>query len=233
MPLAGAIFVAILELTLVSEGWPLRRLNRLAGGVAALGVAWGIGILLFETLVADASGPVAGAQFGSALICVAVLQVGFYVVLRGWPFSQIATRVLRLGVANLAVVGGGLAIYQALHRAAGLAPATISAVGGTAVAAGLVIGMLFDGWLERGLAPATARMANAISAALGTAVLYVGLTAYAHSIGWMRAEPEDWVSHVGLNAIGIGVILHVGVGRRWPFTSPRRVELRSDVRVET
>jgi hypothetical protein len=36
MPLAGAIFVAMLELTLVSEGWPLRRFNRFAGGIAAL-----------------------------------------------------------------------------------------------------------------------------------------------------------------------------------------------------
>ena len=30
-------------------------------------------------------------------------------------------------------------------------------------------------------------------------------------------EPEDWVAHAGLNAIGAGVILHVAIGKRWPF----------------
>jgi hypothetical protein len=46
MPLAGAIFVVMLELTLVSEGWPLRRLGRFTGGVAALAAAWAIGLAL-------------------------------------------------------------------------------------------------------------------------------------------------------------------------------------------
>ena len=217
MPLAAAIFAAVLELTLVSEGWPLRGVDRFAGGVAALAAAWGIGVLLFETLVADAGGPVPPGEFGSALICVAVLQVTFYVVFRGWPFNQIAPRGLRLASANLAVVAGGLGIYAALHRAVGLAPPTISAVMGAAVAAGLVIGMLFEGWLDSSLAPASARVVNLIGVALGTVVLYLGLKAYAHANGWTRTEPEDWISYAGLNAIGIAVILHVGIGRRWPF----------------
>ena len=36
MPLAGAAFVAMLQLTLVCEGWPLRRLGRFTAGLAAL-----------------------------------------------------------------------------------------------------------------------------------------------------------------------------------------------------
>ena len=97
MPVAGAVFVAMLELTLVSEGWPLRRLNRYAGGVIALAAAWAIGVGLYLALVdfqpAAGSGlharhgPVAGAQLGAALVCIGVLQVGFFVVLRGWPFA--------------------------------------------------------------------------------------------------------------------------------------------------
>src|SRR4051794_40526078 len=40
MPLAGAFFVITLQLTLVMERWPLRGVNRFAGGAAALAIAW-------------------------------------------------------------------------------------------------------------------------------------------------------------------------------------------------
>jgi len=36
----------------------------------------------------------------------------------------------------------------------------------------------------------------------------------ADGVNWTKAEAEDWVSYVGLNAIGAGVILHVAIGRR-------------------
>lgn len=130
MPLAGAIFVAMLELTLVSEGWPLRRLGRFAGGLAALAVAWGLAVLLYETLVAG-DGPVPSGELGAALVCIGMLQVAFYVVLRGWPFRLIGSRARRLGSANLAVIGGGFVVYLALARAADLDPATISALAGS------------------------------------------------------------------------------------------------------
>jgi hypothetical protein len=219
MPLAGAIFVAMLELTLVSEGWPLRRFNRFAAGLAALAVAWGIAILLHETLVAG-DAPVPSGEFGAALVCIGVLQVGFYVVLRGWPFCMIGSRARRLGSANLAVIAGGFVVYLTLARAADLEPETISAVAGSAVAAGLVVGMLFEGWLDSVLPAARARLAKATGVAIATALLYLGLRAYAHAVGWTRAEPEEWIAYAGLNAIGAGVILHVAIGHRWPFASP-------------
>ena len=31
------------------------------------------------------------------------------------------------------------------------------------------------------------------------------------------ATPEEGVTYAGLDAIGLGVILPVGIGRRWPF----------------
>jgi len=212
MPLAGAIFVAMLELTLVSERWPLGRLNRYAGGLAALAAAWATAVLLYEWLVAG-PGSVPSGDFGAALVCVGVLQVAFYVVLRGWPFSVIGSRARRLCSANLAVLGGGLAVYLMLARVAGLDPATISALAGSAVAAGLVVGMLFDGWLE-------SRVVQLIAVAITAALLYAGLLVYAHSVGWTRAEPEEWIAYAGLNAVGAGVILHVAIGHRWPFDRP-------------
>lgn len=219
MPLAGAIFVAMLELTLVAERWPLRRWNRFAGGVAALALSWAVAVLLYELLVAN-DGPVPGGELGAALTCIGVLQVLFYVVWLGWPFERVRSRAWRLLSANAAVIAGGLAAYLVLFELLDLEPATISAVTGSAVAAGLVVGMLFEGWLGSFLAPAGARIAAAAGVAIATALLYVGLRAYANAIGWTTTEPEEWVAYAGLNAIGAGVILHVGIGHRWPFAAP-------------
>lgn len=39
---------------------------------------------------------------------------------------------------------------------------------------------------------------------------------------WTVAEPEEWVAHVTLNAIGVSVTLHVAIGWRWPFGADAR-----------
>ena len=210
MPLAGGVFVTMLQITLVSEGAPLRRLNRFAGGVVALAVSWGIAVPLYELLVAG-DGPVTGGRFGGVLVCIGVLQVAFYVVLAGRPFSLIRSRAVRLGCANVTVLAGGVLVYLVLTRAAHLEAATISAVAGSAVTAGLLVGMLFEGWLDA--------RAALTGVAVATALLYGGLLAFSHAIDWTQAEPEAWVAYAGLNAIGAGVILHVAIGHRWPFAA--------------
>jgi hypothetical protein len=218
MPLAGVIFVAMLELTLVGEGWPLRRLDRLAAGVVALAAAWAAGIVLYLALVAH-HGPVSGGEFGAVLVCIGALQVSFYVALRGWPFSGIGSRAVRLISANVVVIGGGSLAYLALAHAANVQDPTISALAGSVVASGLIVGMLFEGWLDSLLSAGRARLADLSAVATVAALLYVALRAYADAVGWARAQPEEWIAYAGLNAIGAGVILHVAVGRRWPFAS--------------
>ena len=151
----------------------------------------------------------APGEFGAILVCVGALQVVFYVVLRGWPFAGIASRATRLVSANAAVIAGGGLACLALTHLANLQPSAISAVAGSVVASGLIVGMLFEGWLDA----AAAIAAVAVVAAL----LYISLRAYAHAVGWTRAEPDEWIAYAGLNAIGAGVILHVAIGRRWPF----------------
>jgi hypothetical protein len=215
MPLAAAIFVSMLQLTLVSEGCPLRRLDRFLAGALALGAGWIVGVGLYEALLPTKLVP--PAEFGAILICIGALQVTFYVVWRGWPFSPITEHRVRLPVANAVVIGGGWLAYRVLADTAGLRPSTIGAAAGAVVAAGLVVGMLFESWLDALLPPAGARVCG-LAATLGlAALLYAGLQALAHAAGWTRAEPEDWTAYVGLNAIGVAVILHVAVGRRWPF----------------
>jgi len=34
---------------------------------------------------------------------------------------------------------------------------------------------------------------------------------------WTHAHPIEWVAHVMPNAIALSVILHVAIGRQWPF----------------
>ena len=43
LPLAGAAFVAMLQLSLVCERWPLSGIGRIKSGIAALVLSWAIG----------------------------------------------------------------------------------------------------------------------------------------------------------------------------------------------
>jgi hypothetical protein len=230
MPLAAAAFVAMLQLTLVSEGWPLRRFPRVPSGVAALALAWAVALVAYLLLV-DAqpppgeglharSGPVSGAAFGAWLVSVGVWQVSFFVVLHGWPFAEIRRRSVRLLAGNAVVIGGAWLTYLGLRDIADWEPATNSAVGGAAIAAALLIGMLFEGWPATKLPPLPGRLLKFAGIALLTALLYLLLKALADGVDWAKGEPADWVAYVGLNGIGIGVILHVAIGKRWPFGRP-------------
>jgi hypothetical protein len=227
LALAGAAFVAMLEVTLVSEGWPLRRIPPLPAGVVALAISWAIALVLYFTLVAvhpaagsglvDRSGPVAGKDLGAVLVVVGAWQVWLFVAWRGWPFSEIDRRWLRLSAANLLVIGGAVLTYVAAHDVGGVRSARLSAVAGSFVAAGVVLGMLLDGWPRTQLSPAHERLITLAGIVLLGTVLAVLLTVYADGRHFRRASPDEWVAHVGLNAIGVSVILHVAVGRRWPF----------------
>ena len=84
------------------------------------------------------------------------------------------------------------------------------------VAGGLLVGMLFEGW--PGIEDARGRALTLAAVAVVSGALYAVLSVYADGLRWTRAESADWVAHAGLNAIGAGVILHVGIGRRRPFS---------------
>ncbi|RSM84743.1 hypothetical protein DMH04_19890 [Kibdelosporangium aridum] len=47
---------------------------------------------------------------------------------------------------------------------------------------------------------------------IGTTVLYLGLSTVANQL----TEPDHWVAYAAANALGIAVIMHVAVWRRWP-----------------
>jgi hypothetical protein len=200
MPLGGCAFVAMLELTLVGEGWPLRRAPPIPAGAAALGVAWAVAVAAYFVF-ADVR-----RELGTVLVLIGAWQVLFYVAGRGLPFSLIARRGLRLTCAHAVVIGAGIVTYLV---AKGIGDGRLIAIGGCFVAAVLLVGMLLEGWL--------APLATVAASVALTAVLVVALDAVAAGLNFTRATPDEWVAHVGLNAIGVSTLLHVAIGRRWPL----------------
>jgi hypothetical protein len=217
LPLAGAAFVVMLELTLVGEGWPLRRLPATVAGPVALVLSWALALVLYFLLVdvdppagsglAARTGPVAGADFGAVFVCIGAWQVLCFVVWRGRPTSLIASRAARLPCAHVLVIAGGVLSFRLARLA--FEPGTVTAAAGCFVAGGLAVGML----IEAAASPAAA----AVAALLVAGALFALLTALAGGFRFARAEASDWVAHASLNAIAVSTILHVAVGRRWPF----------------
>jgi hypothetical protein len=217
LPLLGAAFVVMLQLTLVGEGWPLRRLPALAAGPLAVAASWALALVVYLALVgvepppgsgvSPRDGPVPGADLGAALVWIGAWQVLCFVVWRGWPSSRLASRATRLPCAHALVLGGGLLTFLAI-RVAVDAPAS-TAAGGCFVTAGLLVGMLFEAGEDR--------LAGAAASLLLAAALFAGLSALGDAFGLTGPRADDWVAHASLNAIAVSTILHVAVGRRWPF----------------
>ncbi|QRP49403.1 hypothetical protein [Amycolatopsis sp. FDAARGOS 1241] len=224
MPLAGAAFVAMLQLTLVSEHWPVRRfLGPIAGGVASVVLAWVVALVLWMALLGgkpfhgEGHGVLTGGQFGAVLTCVGAWQVWLFVLWRGWPFRLVPRQGVRFACANVVSLGGGILTYIVLAVVLGVAPAGVTTMAGDFVAGGLLVGMLFEDAFP---ARWPAGLERAVSLALTLVVaagLHFALLTVANSLAWSRSSAIDWVGHVTLNAVGTSVILHVAIGRRWPF----------------
>jgi len=232
LPLAGAAFTVMLQLTLVCERWPLSGLARLRSGVAALALSWAAGVgayFLFvnlETVPAgeraavglrNPGGPIPAPDFGAALIAVGVWQAVLFIALRGWPVNTITPRSCRLLAGNALVIGFGALTYLVLRDLAHWQAAAVSAVCGCVISAVLIVGMLFEGWPAPRLPAAQGRALTLGVTAIVAAVLNRALAAYADGVHWSVAAPQDWITTAALSFIGTGVITHVAVGLRWPF----------------
>jgi len=230
--LAASIFAAMLQTTFVTDKMPFRRLGPVAGGFAAIGTAWALGLAQYFLLLhwpvsagqpaappLGGVGPVAALDWPPVLLCMVVLQLVFFVLWRGWPFSRIRDDRARFVVVNLFTVGGGI-LLNAVLRWAGIPDARIAAVCGAIAAATILVVILFDGWPSRGLAPHIDRLVGFAVVAMVSAALVGGL----HLIGGLdypetpAVPPIDlWVAGVCLNLVAAFSIVHVAVFDRWPF----------------
>ncbi len=118
----------------------------------------------------------------------AVALVAYLLPVEIQPPAEIRRRSVRLLVANATVIACGWLTYLALRHLAGLELGTIVAVGGAAITAALLVGMLFEGWPATKLSPLPGRL----------------------------------LKFAGIGVLGAGVILHVAIGRRWPFAREPR-----------
>jgi hypothetical protein len=232
LPLAGAAFAAMLQLTLVTEGWPLRRLGRIWSGIAALALSWGVAVAAYFLAVntdavppavratvglRDPGGPFSAADFGGLLIALGAWQTVFFIGLRGWPFAGLTSRTARLVLGNVVTLGLGILTYLGLHNLAHWSPGMSDAVCGCVISSVLVVGMLFEGWPGTNLSPLPGRLIDLGLMAAVAAALYFGLTAFGDGINFLRANSDEWVTTAGLTFLGAGIILHVAIGRRWPL----------------
>jgi hypothetical protein len=155
LPLAGTAFVAMLQLTLIGEGWPLApgpsprrrtpdargRVDRGARRLPDPGRSGSASGLRGRAR----PGPVPGADLGAALVLIGAWQMLCCAAWRGWPFVTITNRAVRLSSAHLTVLGGGIVTYLVARRLLGLDAPRIAALAGCFIAAGLVFGMLLEG----------------------------------------------------------------------------------------
>ena len=234
LALAGAVFTAMLQLSLVCERWPLGGLGLRWSGLAALALSWAAGTgayFLFVNLDAvpaaeraaaglrDPGGPIPAPDFGAALIAVGLWQTLVFIVLRGWPVNTITHRLRRLLAGNTLVVGLGALTYLVLRDVAHWQPAAIGAACGCVISAALVVAMLFEGWPAARLPPAAGRALALALTALMAFALDRALASYADRVHWTRATPDEWITTAALSYAAVGIILHVGIGLRWPFAS--------------
>jgi hypothetical protein len=78
--------------------------------------------------------------------------------------------------------------------------------------------MLFDGWPAALLRPGPGRALTLALTTLAALALNRALAAYADSVHWTRATPDDWITTAALSFAEASIILHTGIGLRWPFT---------------
>jgi FtsH-binding integral membrane protein len=146
----------------------------------------------------------------------------FFIALRGWPVSTITRRPYRLLAGNVLVIGLGALTYTVLRDLAHWQPDAISAACGCVISAALIVAMLFEGWPAARLPAAPGRVLTLVLTALVAFALNRALAAYADGVHWTRATPDDWISTAALSFIGAGIVLHVGIGLRWPFALKSR-----------
>ncbi|MEV6781259.1 hypothetical protein [Streptomyces sp. NPDC051098] len=227
LPLGLPAFTAMLMLTLVWEGWPLKRLHRLPAGIAALALSWGVALAVYYLAydlptpsgsgLISQSGPYSGEDIASLLALIGSWQVWIFLVWRGWPLHGLQQRWLRIILGNLLVLGGAALTYVIVYGAAGLEQPIIVAAAASFNSGGLVIGLLFEGAFRSRLSLPWERVATFFSAVLIGALIFVTLLAYAETLTWSTANAEAWVGHVCVNSLGLAVILHVAVCHRWPL----------------
>ena len=96
-------------------------------------------------------------------------------------------------------------------------PTAIGAACGCVISAALIVAILFEGWPAARLSSAAGRVLTLALTVLMAFALHRALASYADGVHWTRATPDEWITTAALSYAAVGIILHVGIGLRWPF----------------
>jgi len=236
-PLAGLVFVAMVQITFVNERKPFDRLGKVAGGLAALASSCVVGLVVYGLLahwnaipagarslvsLRNPDGPMDAVDIVGLLVCIVIWQVTCYLLLGGWPFNTIRNTGTRLFVANVGVLGGGALTYMFLHNVLGWSIPVIGGVGGSIVAGVVLATLLFEAWPFRSESPAAGALGLVVAVGAVALAVFWGLKALGNGIqDWNQGYPvELWVGTTALVHVAAATLLYVGIWDRWPMPKP-------------
>jgi hypothetical protein len=232
LALAGAAFTAMLQLSLVCERWPLGRIGRLRSGLAALALSWAAGIGAYLPVRQPRRRTSRRARRGRAAQprrrhLRTRLRRGAH---RRRPLAGgVLHRPARLARQHDHPPPASPARRQRPHTRPRRTDLPSAPQPGPLAASRHQRGLRMchqrrahRGHAVRRLArrtapPAPGRVLTLALTALVALALNRALTAYADGVHWTKATPDDWITTTALSFIGAGIILHVGIGLRWPF----------------
>jgi hypothetical protein len=239
LPLAGLIFLTMIQLTFVCDRRPLSRLGTPGAGIAAITISWIVGLAGYELLanwnavvpppvqqvlgLSNPGGPVSAFNLLGWTLCVAVWSVLLFIPLKGRGFVRIGSAPARLLAGNLVTIALGWATFRLLSGPIALTVPEIAAACGTVIAASLVAALILEGWPARLLTSVAARDgALLITIAVLAAAMFIVLKVLGDAgTTWPPTNPVYlWMTVCALNFVAAGSILWYGVFRRWPLAPP-------------
>lgn len=135
---------------------------------------------------------------------------------------------MRLPVANTVVVACGWATYLIVRDVVHTPPRDVTAACGCVIAAILLAAMLFEAWPWTRLSPLPGRFGVLCTSFAVAALMFWALGSYANTVDWGQVPMPDWIAYSALNAISLGIILHVAIWKRWPVLADTGPQSRSD-----
>jgi hypothetical protein len=236
IPLGGALFVAYLEVAIVS-GVPMITKNRLRdGAIAFLGCA-ALALILYETLanwdaipaparaalgLRNPGGPIDALDLAGIVISITIWQV-LYLFFGGGPLSAIPAGWPRIVVSNVVVIGLGIITYWLLHYPLQASIPQIAVVAAMEVVGILVVGILFGRPAAGppGMVSPLQRLIRFCLAALVSVLAFLALRwlGMLFQPTWAAGSLELWIAISGLNLVGGSIFLYCRILR--PLLAPQ------------
>jgi hypothetical protein len=230
IPLGGLLFVAYLEISIVS-GLPQLSAHRVRDGALVFAGCVALALALYLTLanwgsvpaeartslgLRDPGGPIDALDLAGIVIAIAIWQV-LYLFTGGGPLAAIGVRWARIVLANVLVIGLGLTTFWLLRDVLQASVPQIAELAAMIVVGVLTIGLLFGmpAAGPPGTISARTRLLRFGLLGLIAGLTYFGLRWLGATFqpNWTVGSLELWITICGLNLIGGGIFLYCRILR--------------------